>query len=300
MIDVSIIIVNYNTCELTKQCIDSIFEKTDGVSFEVIVVDNDSKDDSIKVLSQDSRITFVASDANLGFGKANNLGVEHSLGKYIFFLNSDTLLVNNAVKLFFDFMEQHQINKSVGAIGCLLMDNKLRRIHSFADFPKVGRFLADEWADHFLKRFNKSTKRLDDRMEIPVDKEFFSVDYVTGADIFVNRSVLEKYGGFDKDFFMYYEETEMQNRWKRLGGLQSFIVKGPEIIHLEGKSQQGQNYSKYLRQLRSQMIYFKKTCSPVKYYTYRIAFMLGRIITLPFQKITKEQKKEYLNIIFNF
>ena len=134
--DVSIIIVNYNTCELTKQCIDSIFEKIDGVSFEVIVVDNDSKDDSIKVLSQDSRITFVASDANLGFGKANNLGVEHSLGKYIFFLNSDTLLVNNAVKLFFDFMEQHQINKSVGAIGCLLMDNKLRRIHSFADFPK--------------------------------------------------------------------------------------------------------------------------------------------------------------------
>ena len=298
--DVSIIIVNYNTCELTKQCIDSIFEKTDGVSFEVIVVDNDSKDDSIKVLSQDSRITFVASDANLGFGKANNLGVEHSLGKYIFFLNSDTLLVNNAVKLFFDFMEQHQINKSVGAIGCLLMDNQLRRIHSFADFPKVGRFLADEWTDHFLKRFNKSTKRLDDRVEIPVDKEFFSVDYVTGADIFVNRSVLEKYGGFDKDFFMYYEESEMQNRWKRLGGLQSFIVKGPEIIHLEGKSQQGQNYSKYLRQLRSQMIYFKKTCSPVKYYTYRIAFMLGRIITLPFQKITKEQKKEYLNIIFNF
>ena len=129
MIDVSIIIVNYNTCELTKQCIDSVFEKTSGISFEVIVVDNDSKDDSIKVLSQDSRVNFIESGANLGFGRANNLGIKHSTGKYVFFLNSDTLLLNNAVKKFWDFATTHS-SFAIGALGCQLVDENNQGIGS--------------------------------------------------------------------------------------------------------------------------------------------------------------------------
>ena len=97
--DVSIIIVNYNTKNLTLQCIDSIYEKTIGVSFEIIIVDNNSTDGSQELLSQDNRIVFVEAGENLGFGKANNLGVEKSNGKFIFFLNSDTILVNNAINI---------------------------------------------------------------------------------------------------------------------------------------------------------------------------------------------------------
>ena len=132
MIDVSIIIVNYNTCELTKQCIDSVFKKTSGISFEVIVVDNDSKDDSIKVLSQDSRVNFIESGANLGFGRANNLGIKHSRGKYVFFLNSDTILLNNAVKMLFDFMDAHK-ELNVGALGTILLDGNHNRTHSYGN-----------------------------------------------------------------------------------------------------------------------------------------------------------------------
>ena len=94
--DVSIIIVNYNTKNLTLQCIDSIYEKTNDVSFEIIVVDNNSTEGSQELVSHDKRIVFVEAGENLGFGKANNLGLRQAQGKYIFFLNSDTLLLNNA------------------------------------------------------------------------------------------------------------------------------------------------------------------------------------------------------------
>lgn len=299
MIEVSVIIVNYNTKALTKQCIDSIFDNTKDISFEVIVVDNDSKDGSIELLSEDTRIKIIESRENLGFGKANNLGVKHSSGKYLFFLNSDTLLLNNAIKMLFDCMERNEKSLKIGALGCLLLDANHNRTHSFANFPDAGQYLIDEWRDHILKRLNKRVKRLDENVSIPSETVLFPVDYITGADLFVNSSVIDKYGGFDKDFFMYYEESEMQNRWHRLGGLQSFILKGPQIVHLEGKSL-NKNFSKYLIQLHSQMLYFKKTCYLINYFAYRILFLIGRLLTLPFQNINKEQRKEYLKILLDF
>ena len=89
--DVSIIIVNYNTKDLTSQCIDSIYEKTQGVRFEIILVDNASTDGSKEVFEKDTRITYIYSDENLGFGRANNLGAKVAKGKYLFLLNSDTI-----------------------------------------------------------------------------------------------------------------------------------------------------------------------------------------------------------------
>ena len=94
--DVSVIIVNYNTRKLTGECIDSIFEKTSGITFEVIVVDNASQDDSIEIFRKDPRIIFIENTENQGFGKANNLGIKYATGRNILFLNSDTLLINNA------------------------------------------------------------------------------------------------------------------------------------------------------------------------------------------------------------
>ena len=96
--NISIIIVNYNTREVTKQCLDSIFKWTKDVSFEVIVVDNNSHDGSKEMLASYPNIKYVQSGGNLGFGKANNLGYKFSSGRYILLLNSDTYLLNNAIK----------------------------------------------------------------------------------------------------------------------------------------------------------------------------------------------------------
>ena len=113
---VSIIMVNYNTKELTKKAIQAVFDKTEGVEYEIIVVDNDSKDGSVEELKKtfQDKIIIIESKENLGFGRGNNLGIKQAKGKYIFLLNSDTELINNAIKIFYDYMEQ---NEQVGICG---------------------------------------------------------------------------------------------------------------------------------------------------------------------------------------
>lgn len=296
MIDVSIIIVNYNTCELTKQCIDSIFDKTKEVSFEVIVVDNNSKDGSVESLSKDSRIKFVESGDNLGFGRANNLGVEHSSGKYVFFLNSDTILLNNAVKMMFDFMEEHKELK-IGALGTILLDKNHGRTHSYGDMPTISQALKQEWGDHLLKRFGKKMLRYDDGKKDPDDK-LFKVGYVTGADLFCSKKTIEKAGAFDPDFFMYWEETEMQYRWWKRLNLSSYILRGPEIVHLEGKSDKSHSRMSEIRRIRSEFLFFKKTSGRFPYYLFRIIMIIGRMHQLVLPMMTINEKRELTRILF--
>ena len=121
--DVSIIIVNYNTKDLLKECIDSIYEQTKEITFEIIVSDNGSSDGSIEMLKNYfPSVIIIENNANLGFGAANNRGLKIAHGKYIFYLNSDTVLLNNAVKCFFDFWEQASDKDSIGAIGANLLN----------------------------------------------------------------------------------------------------------------------------------------------------------------------------------
>lgn len=130
--DVSIIIVNYNTKQLLSDCLSSIKEKTFGIEYEVIVVDNDSTDGSQEMLRQDFQwVRLVESGENLGFGKANNLGMSVANGKYFFLLNSDTLLINNAVKHFFDYAES---NSDFGALGAILFGSDNKPCHSYGSF----------------------------------------------------------------------------------------------------------------------------------------------------------------------
>lgn len=296
--DVSIVIVNYNTYNLTQACIESIYKRTKDVNFEVIVVDNDSKDDSVIKLREESRILLIESRKNLGFGRANNLGTEKANGRYIFFLNSDTILLNNVVKLMTDFMDEYCQKLGIGGLGCLLTGSDGKRTHSFAPFPRMGRILKDEWGDHFLKRFGSRMKRLEEGMTIDDSMPFFPVNYVTGADLFVARETINRYGCFDPDFFMYYEEAEMQHRWHE-NGLKSYILCSPQIVHLEGGSQSKASVQKQLTQLKSMFIFFRKTNSRWKYMIFRLAFGIGRFLTFPFQKMTLAERREYVKLIIS-
>lgn len=290
-IDVSVIIVNYNTKDLTNQCIDSIFDKTKDVCFEVIVVDNASTDGSIELLKNDNRIVYIGSGLNLGFGKANNLGVKYSKGRYLFFLNSDTILINNAIKEFFDFMESKGNNLNIGAVGCLLVDSNYNRIHSYGNFPTMSRTIKNEWIDHVLKRFGKRAKRFDEGLIEPKDVLFFQVGYITGADLFCKREVFIDSKGFDPDFFMYWEETEMQYRWKKRYGLSAYILKGPKIIHLEGKSNKTPSQISSIKKMQSMFMYFKKTSPKLMYYLFRCIIFIGRIHLFLLPKLNNEEKK---------
>lgn len=298
MLDVSIIIVNYNTKKLTCNCIDSIFNNTFKVGFEVIVVDNASVDGSIDVLAKDPRIIFIESGSNLGFGKANNLGLEKAKGKYVFFLNSDTVLLNDAISLFFEFFEKNEALK-VGGVGTLLQNGDGERAHSYADLLTISAFLKKEILNHVYKLWGSFYEDYDNPKQIK--ENYFPVGYVTGADLFTSRNVLNSIGGaFDPDFFMYCEETEMQFRMKVMG-YTNYILVGPKIVHLEQKSSTDTtskpSIDKIIRMLTSNFLYFKKTNPRWKYKLFRMFFFCLRLHYLIKPSLSIKEKKRFFKFL---
>ncbi len=254
-VDVSVIIVSYNTRDLTLRCLKSLYENTKDVSFEVIVVDNASSDGSAEAIAdmfQD--VVLIKNDKNLGFGRANNIAMRRAKGKYFFLLNSDTVIKNNALKIFYDFMER---NTHVGAVGTWLRDEKGNIIHSYGDFPnlkwQISEVIRDgllwtleifflRWIRDFIRVIKKFFRRNaffdgDETKNHYLDSrdQFYPVCYITGADLFVRREVIEKVGDFDPRFFLYFEETDLEYRMAKEGIILG-IIKGPYIVHLEGKS----------------------------------------------------------------
>lgn len=275
MIDISVIIVNYNTCHITCECLNSIFSNTRDVTFEVIVVDNNSqRDDSRQVLRRYPNIKYIQSDINLGFGKANNLGYKFACGRYILLLNSDTYLLNNAFKLFVDSFDQ--LSDDVACVGCQLLSSDGEKNNSYGEFPSLSSTIRAT-ASIYLRLIGL---RLRKKQIIEANEQSpFYVPYVMGADLCIRRAAIESCGLFDPDFFMYYEETEMQHRYMK-AGYKAMIVPGPRIVHLECVSTQGSSKKKYTYSnrkmfLQGQFLYFRKVYSYPLYLIYRFVYFFN-------------------------
>ncbi|MCX5783504.1 MAG: glycosyltransferase family 2 protein, partial [Elusimicrobia bacterium] len=222
--NVSVVLVSYNTKELTLAALASVFEKTSGVSFEVIVVDNASSDGSAEMIRADfPQVRLIENKENRGFGAANNAGIKTARGKYIFLLNTDAILLNNGIELFFKFMESPQ-NLGFGCIGAVLIDGAMKPQISGGKFPSltgaiISNFFFGFIFPHFYRKF---FYKQSPRPQI--------TDYVLGADMFIRRSALDTAGMFDEDFFLFYEEAELSHRFAAKG-YKSAIIAGPQIIH---------------------------------------------------------------------
>lgn len=228
--DVSIILVNYNTADLLLACIDSILEKTQKIIYEIIVVDNASADSSLELMrSRFPSVKVIANEINVGFGRANNIGVKEAQGKYIWFLNSDTLLINNAARILFDAIEEYP--KS-GIAGGNLFDRDLNPTTSF--YPLMPGFMSD--IDYLFFNIFSKIKYMQN-LNFNYTNRILEIDgFITGADLMIKKTVFDELGGFDSDFFMYYEETELTYRLKKTG-LKVISVPDAKIIHLEGASE---------------------------------------------------------------
>ena len=262
MLQVSIILVNYNTKDLLANCLKSIYEQSFGIQFEIIVVDNASTDGSeehIKILFPN--VIWINSCTNLGFGRANNLGASKATGEYLFMLNSDTILKNNAIAMFLEYMQKYE-NQHLGIIGGYLRDSHGNINFSYGTFPSA--------AQEFRYIVNKI---FGDKVSVATR----SVDFVSGADMFMKRELFNLIGGFDPNIFMYYEETDLQYRLHDAGYVQK-IIEGPDIIHFEGGSEiKNFTYNRFIMSQKSYNYYIKKHFYNLNYLFMRVTLILLRL-----------------------
>ena len=233
------------------------------------------------------QVHLIKISDNLGFGAANNIAIKQSNAKYIFCLNTDTLLLDNSVKTFFDFMELQE-NQRVGACGCQLLNKDMQPEHSYAKFKTIYQVVCFSLFLHKLlpKTFNKWFVN----SKYENNEKPYEVDYVTGADLFIRKSVLDKCGVFDEDFFMYFEETEMQHRFKK-AGFKSVILPQTHIIHYCGipKGEVPTNKLKIL--FTSEMLYYKKC------YNNLYAFIAKCIYIIKFLITPRNKLKRYIDLL---
>lgn len=255
--DVSIIIINYNTKQMTSECIDSVIEHTKNIEYEIILVDNASSDGSKEFFEKDSRVRYIYSKRNAGFGAGNNLGAKYATGKYLLLLNSDTLLNNNAIKMFYDYAEA---NNQRCVYGGWLQDREGKPNESQFPFPRMGYV-------EFIKSFFTRPKA-EDRTSV------MHVDAVVGADMFLLKDVYDEANGFDEHIFMYGEETELQYRLKKMG-VDRMIIPGPKVVHFGGASGTSKNTVSHMD---SHYYFLKKHMPWYRYASARIFYGVNFLI----------------------
>lgn len=256
MLDVSIIFVNYKNTKLTIDAIKSVKGKSAGFSYEIIVVDN-SNDGSFAALetelhSIDSSIKAIDANDNLGFGRANNLGSKYVQSKYLYFLNTDTFLINNAIFELFDFLEK---NNNVGIVGSNLFTKDELPNHSFMKDEKNLKNEKKYGSFFCLLKHKLSRKRIDFNY---TNNPLKINGYVCGASLMIRKEDFEILGGFDKGIFMYAEEALLCYRLIHELGKEIYNIPSSKIIHLEGGGVEKNSLAHMKMFIDGNTVYYKK------------------------------------------
>jgi GT2 family glycosyltransferase len=224
--DISIIIVNFNSANYTINCIESIYKYTKDVTFEIIVVDNCSSLEDIKILStflENKPITFLKSKINLGFGGGNHFGYQFAKGHHYAFINNDAELTENTLQKLLNYSKN---NKKVGVLGLHQVNKEGERFkYSYRQFIDLKYHLLNQQKPH--KYYSKKTNS---DLTSP-----FEVDLVSGAFMFFKKEAYEEAGGFDPNIFLFYEEMDICLRLKNKG-YQTIFYPESTFIHYMGKS----------------------------------------------------------------
>jgi len=231
-IDLSIIIVSWNTRDYTKQCIDSILKNTRDLSFEIIVVDNHSRDGTQEMIRQSfPDILLIENDENLGLARANNQGVRRSGGRFIIFLNADTYVAGDALLKMVRFLEAH---KDAGAVNPRTwLDSALTMQYGVCPMFTPGFSAAVSTP---LGRYRTSIKRIwRENLNLGFNQQDQEVEALIGACLMVPRALLDRFGMLDEKLFIYFEDIELSHRLRK-NGLKLYIVSDAHIVHYLSKS----------------------------------------------------------------
>ena len=264
----SIIIVNYNVKYFLEQCLCSVQEAITNIEAEVIVIDNCSSDGSkIYLASKFPQVIFIQNKKNEGFAKANNQALQIASGKYILFLNPDTILPEDALEQCIFF---YQNNAGIGAIGVRMLDGSGNFLpESKRSFPSpLVSFYKLIGLSHLFplsQRFGRYALRY------LSEKDRHEVDVISGAFMMVPKQVLDRTGGFDERFFMYAEDIDLSYRIQK-SGFTNFYLGSVSIVHFKGESTKKGSVS-YVKTFYEAMSLFVK-----KYYLGSSAWLLRQAL----------------------
>lgn len=232
MVDLSIIIVNFNVKEFLQNLLGSIQKSCGNITTEVIVIDNASDDGSVEILREKFPwVKLIANKKNLGFGRANNLGLEISQGKYILLINPDTIVQEDTFQKLIAFFER---TPDAGLLGCKVLNSDgTLQLACRRGFP--GPWTSFTKVTGLSRLFPKS--RLFARYNLTYldENETYEVDAISGAFMMMKREVYETIGGFDSQFFMYGEDLDLCYRVQK-AGYKVYYVHETQIIHYKGES----------------------------------------------------------------
>jgi len=270
MMDLSILIVNWNAKEYLKDCLNSIYTGVKNIAFEIIVVDNLSSDNSREMIKKEFvNVILIENNINNGYGKANNQAIQVSNGQYILVLNPDTIIYPGSLEILTGYLETHP---EVGAVGPKIrnsdgsiqyecarhMPTPLTELFSMSTldkrFPKskiFGRYLMSYWDHNDLRK----------------------VDLLSGACMMLRKRVFDEIGKFDESFFMYAEEPDLFMRIKK-AGWEIHYLPSAEIKHLWGKSAKQIPIEMAVESRISMEIFFRKYYGVMSVIAHRITVML--------------------------
>jgi GT2 family glycosyltransferase len=245
--DISIIIVNWNTRDLLQSCLESIYKTIHDISYEIIVVDNASQDGSVAMLQEKyPQVRLIQNEENRGFGAANNQAMRIMAGRYALLLNSDTVLTENAVRELFTFMEGQ--SDAAMACGQLLNDDGGKQ-NSVASFPNLLTLLTNTSLLEYLFPKHYPSKRYS--YDGPIE-----VDSCIGACLLVRKKAIEDVGMFDERYFFFFEETDWAYQMRE-AGWKAFHVPSAFICHFQGQSI-GRDIQSRIEFYRSRYQFFRK------------------------------------------
>jgi GT2 family glycosyltransferase len=231
-LELSIIIVNYNVRFFLEQCLHSVFKAVQGLNAEVWVVDNASTDGSLDYLQPlFPWVHFLPNPENIGYARANNQALTHCRGRYILFLNPDTLVSEDCFRLCLDFMQAQPL---AGAMGIRMLDGSGKFLpESKRAFPSPVSALYKLTGLSAL--FPRSALFNHYSLGHLSQDQNHQVDVLAGAFMLLPKSVLDKVGSFDERFFMYGEDIDLSYRVQK-AGFQNYYFAGSSIIHFKGES----------------------------------------------------------------
>lgn len=265
--NLSVIILSFNTKKLLEDCLTSVFQHTSGLEFEVIVVDNASSDGSAEMTEKKfPQVKLIKNKQNLGFARGNNQALRQAKGEVIMLLNSDTVVKNEALARLVSFMDEHP---KAGVVGAKLLNPEGTPQASAGRFPSLPVVFLMLFREHFGGSHLVRTSY----------QKTQEVDWVMGAALVVRKEILPKTGLLDEKVFMYYDEVEWCYRIKK-AGFKIYFYPAAEIVHLGQKSSATGRKGPILANYQGLIHFYKKHKNPLEFFLLRILLKLKAVIAL--------------------